>query len=1366
MKPILSLLFLLVCLGTNAQYRQIKKLGIVDGLSNSFIMGITQDKEGFLWFSTESGLNRFDGEQFKVFKKGDENSVSANELNVVCADQYDNKIWIATQREGLNSFDCNTGKFKHYKHDPLDPTSIPTNDVTNIINSRDSNLWITTYHQGFAYFDKESASFTTYNKTTIPDLASNTIWSIAEEKDGTIYLGHESTGFSVFDPKTGALKNFQNKPNDPTSLPGNKVNTIFIDQHSNIWLGTDNGLALFNRQFSNFTVFRHRQGDPGSLISNFIFSITQTHNGQLWIGTENGGISILNTTQYVSRSGNQISFDNITSGYNDNSLSNQTVHCIYQDRFENIWMGTYGGGINIISHQAPFFNQWTYSSNPEVANRLSNKTAYGICTDEDGRIWVGTDGGGIDVFENGFKVKMINESNSKLTDDAVLAAYRDSKGNLWFGTWAGGVSILKQNSTKVEPFPIEGIGDVRCFSEDRYGRIWIGSSNRLYQYDPQTDKVNAFNSTNSPLNGDYLRSICHTSNGQMWIGYFGAGVAVFNENLELLKSFDTNSGLPSNLINHLFYDRSGNVWAGSGDGLILFHPEDPDQFTIFNDKNLISDPHIRAIAEDANNKLWCSTTSGIICYDQNSNKFYNYLPRQYEGIPLGSFISGSVINDNNEWIMFGSENGLCFFDPRRLPSDLTLPPVVMTDFSVYDKKVRLSEQENSIPVKSHINLSYQQNTFKVSFSVLDVVTTDLVEYSYQLQGLEEQWYNARDDHSITFRNVPYGRYKFNIKAKIRNQEGSGELSSWSIYIHPPFWLSWWAKSIYAILFIIAVWYTLRFYKRKMDLENSLIIEKSNHQKDQELHNERLRFFTNIAHELRTPLTLIMGPLEDMISDEDLTQKQSGKLNAIRKSTNRLLNLINQLMEFRKTETQNRQLTVREGMLDRLVTEIGLKYQDLNTNKNLKVSVDIADGDYRMYFDQEAITVVLDNLISNAFKFTDSGIINIALHNFEENGTSYTEISVADSGKGIHADALPKIFDRYFQEKKSAQRSGTGIGLALAKNLITLHQGEIKVESTPGTGTTFHVILQKANNYPDARHEIIDVIPSEEASELDKELLAIAADVEMDPENQTAELASQKNKQIILVIEDNKDINNYIVESLSENYRIISALNGTIGLEKAQQYSPDLIISDVMMPEMDGFELVGKLKEDIRTSHIPVILLTAKDSLADKTTGYELGAESYITKPFTAKLLLSRIKNILETRKKIAEQFKESVDKKSFMNESLNNLDKEFIESIAKIIEDNLDSAALDVNFLAEKMAMSHSTLYRKVKALTEQTVNEYIRTIRIRKAEEFLITGRYSISEIAYMIGMSSGNYFRKCFKDEFGETPSDYLKKIAGRDE
>ena len=1350
MRYIFLIFCFLLVFNLHAREYTIERLGLEQGLSNNYIMGITQDKDGFIWFSTESGLNRFDGNNFRVYRKNNPKeefkTISGNELNAVYADKFDDIIWIATQRDGLNAFDPKTETFKHYKYNFRDSLSIITNDVTNIVNSKDGNLWISTYHFGFDYFDKKTGAFTHYNQSTLPGLVSNGIWSIAEDKSGLLYIGHVNAGLSIFSPTDNKIKNYRNIKGDPESLPGNTVNAIFIDNSDNIWVGTDMGLALFNVNTETFTVFKHNPLNDNSLISSYICSITQLDDGSLWIGTENGGISILNLQQSMFLSPQNIQFSNLIPGDDRYSLSNQTIRKIFQDSFKNIWIGTYGGGINFISHIKPFFQTWSYSPIAGIPNSLNNKIAWGICADAENRIWIGTDGGGIDVFENGKKVKSFNKDNSNISDNSVIAAFKDSKNNLWFGTFYGGVNIYNYKDKRLYPLYLNNVLDIRCFSEDKNGNIWIGSSNGIHIYNLEKGFVKLYTKENSQLRDNLVRSICHDKEGDIWVGFFGEGLARYNQDMELIEYFYVKRGLNSNMINYIMEDTKGNIWIGTGEGLVCFRAgTDRLNPVIFNEDNGLNDSHVRAIAEDENNNIWISTTSGISRYETRGNKFYNY--NHYDGIPLGGFMSGSVTETSDNVLYFGSQNGVCYFDPNVKPVELNLPAVVITDFKIYDNKVELSEGEIHVPVESTIKLNYSQNTFEISFNILDYSVNHLTEYSYMLKGLEDSWYSSQNGNSITFRNIPHGSYELLIRSKIRNQEWSDNVTSLDIKIMPPIWLTWWAKTIYGVIAILIIFGLMRFYKHKLQLENSLILEKRNHQQEQELNNERLRFFTNITHELRTPLTLILGPLEDLTVDKSLPEKHASKISVIYKSATRLLNLINQILEFRKTETQNKKLTVRKDNLEKLITEIGLKYKELNIKENVSFETLVEEGDYQVYYDPDVITTILENLISNAFKYTEEGKINLILRNVEKENILYTEIEVKDTGRGIHPDSISRIFDRYYQEKSGFQGSGTGIGLALVQNLVALHQGSIFVDSELDEGTTFRFSISNNNEYPYAIR-----------SNVEKPMSAVS---DSDSENKEI-FPVKESKQIVLVVEDNEEINNYIVTSLSETYKVYSAVNGKEGLDKAQKYIPDIIISDIMMPEMDGYELTKIIKEDVRTSHIPVILLTAKDTIQDRTEGYSIGAESYITKPFSAGLLQSRILNLMESKRKLAEQLRNTnTNKAELIAESLNNLDKEFIEKITSIIEENIDSERLDVNFIADKMFMSHSTLYRKIKALTEMTANEFIRKIRIRKAEQLLLTGKYTVSEISYMVGMNSITYFRQCFKEEFNMVPSEYIKKI-----
>lgn len=686
--------------------------------------------------------------------------------------------------------------------------------------------------------------------------------------------------------------------------------------------------------------------------------------------------------------------------------------------------------------------------------------------------------------------------------------------------------------------------------------------------------------------------------------------------------------------------------------------------------------------------------------------------------------------------------------------------MVITKVRIPGRLTSREKNETAIPIsEGEIELTHEQNSFNLTFNVQDYSLANQVEYAYMLKGLENSWYTINEQNSVTFRNIPPGKYEFLVKARLHNQDWSEDTTSLRIHINPPLWLTWWAKLIYILITISIIYTIIHAYKKKIDLESLYTLEKKNHEQEQELNQERLRFYTNITHELRTPLTLILGPLEDMQKDTSLPTRQAQKLSVIHLSALRLLNLINQILEFRKTETQNKKLCVCKGNIVPLIHEIGLKYKELNQKKAIDFQIQIEKEEMPLFFDKEIITIILDNLISNAIKYTEQGKITLSLYPTTRNGVTYTEIKVSDTGYGISAEALPHVFDRYYQESGKHQASGTGIGLALVRNLVELHEGEIRVESIQNEGSTFYISLLTDNIYPNALH-------GDSTKQTEEEMISEA--VPEDSQNTEPETS----KPILLIVEDNEDIQKYIAESFSDSFEVITGSNGEEGKQQALNRIPDIIVSDIMMPVMDGITLCRQLKEDVRTSHIPVILLTAKDSLQDKEEGYEVGADSYLTKPFSASLLRSRINNLLDSRKKLIAQFQQTGtnhnpnshldEKRSIITEALSKLDNEFIEKITQLVEDNLSSEKIDITYLSDKMCMSGSTLYRKMKALTGLSTNEYIRKVKMQNAERLLLEGKYNISEIAYKIGMNSTGYFRQCFKDEFGVSPSDYLKQFT----
>lgn len=1343
MRKIFVLWLLLLSVVSLAQPYSVKQLGIEKGLSNNYVVSIAQDKQGFLWFATEEGLNKFDGTRFITYLKNEDltrQGITGNELNCLLDDPQDSILWIGTQRAGLNAYDYINNTFLCYRHDGENPESLITDDVTKIVAATDGNLWITTYWRGVDYFDKKAGKFIHYNTQTVPGLASDNIWSVVDGGDGKLYMGHVHHGFSVLSLKDKKVTNFMHDPEDPVSLPGNGVTCIYKDLSGNIWLGTDRGLALFNPEAENFIHFHHSEDG----VPHTVFDIRQFDGNKLWIAMEFGGIAILDLTQRMFLSPDQVRFQYIKEGDDEYSLSNSTVRCLFQDSFKNVWAGMWGGGINFLSHESSYFNVYSYSPIQHSGSSLNNKTASSVCVARDGKLWIGTDGGGINVFDKGKRVAVYKEETGDLTDNSIQAALCDSEGNLWFGSFMGGVDFydVKKKSFH-QIFPKDKTGeDVRALYEDAE-YVWIGTSNGIYKVRLH-DKGIADHYT---VENNLVRCISKDNLNRLWIGTFGGGLGVFDEHFQCVKLFNVTSLFPSNTINTVYMDSQNRMWIGTGEGLVCFPSSQSWDYKVYRSEEGLSNVHIRAITEDNHGNIWVSTNKGISCLLKDKEVFYNY--DHWDNVPMGNFMSGSVAEAKDGTLYFGSINGLCRFNPDQVLEKRESPAAIITEMRIFGplRDTDSNEKVMALEGQSEVRLSYMQNNFSVTFNIQNYALADQVEYAYMLKGLENSWYTVTDPNNVTFRNIPPGNYCFQVKTRIRNQEWADEIASLDIRIDPPVWLTWWAKLFYILSGVSVLYFILHAYKKKLDMESLYELEKKNHEQEQELNNERLRFYTNITHELRTPLTLILGPLEDMQKSNSLSGKDSQKISVIHQSAIRLLNLINQILEFRKTETQNKKLCVSRDNLAALVHEIGLKYKELNRKPEIDFCLEIEQEDMSLFFDKEVVTIILDNLISNAIKYTEKGTIILGLHQVVRNNIHHTEISVSDTGFGIAPDALPHIFDRYYQEGSEHQASGTGIGLALVKNLVVLHEGEIRVESSLNVGSTFYVSLLTDNTYPHVLHADSTEKTSDEKGEKEENTEPV-----------------HSGKRILLIVEDNRDICDYIVESFSDDFEVRTAANGEQGLEQALGCIPDIIVSDIMMPVMNGIVMCRKLKEDLRTSHIPIILLTAKDSLQDKEEGYQVGADSYLTKPFSATLLHSRIHNLLESRKLLAERFNTNsilIDKRAAVTESMNKLDNEFLEKINKLIEDRLSSEKIDIGYLSDAMCMSNSTLYRKMKALTGLSTNEYIRKIKMQYAERLLLEGKYNISEVAFKVGINSTVYFRQCFKDEFGMAPSDYLKKI-----
>jgi len=1314
-----------------------KKLDINNGLSNNSCQGLALDRQGFLWIGTESGLNRFDGNKFKNFYSSETkmNSINSNELNDIYADKTDDIIWVATERMGLNAYNYSTHQFTHYVKTPNNPNGISSNGVMSLSGESSGNLWVSTYEGGVDLLDKKSDKFIHYNQSTIKGLISNYTRCAIDDSHGNLYIGHLFSGLSIVSLKNKTSISFKSNPKDPQSIPSNEVYSIFIDSKKRIWIGTFDGLALFNKETQKFTVFKHNS-NSGSLRANFIITINEINN-EIWLGTV-AGIEILEEQYGITENPDKVVFKHIPASENMSGLSYPIVHRVVQDNFKNIWIGTLGGGINFMTSKTSYFNAYTHTPNSNATNNLTKNIVLSLCIDSNNQLWAGVDGGGVDIFSNGVKAKNYSTENNAIPENRILSSYKDTKNNIWLGTFNGQILFYNPSNKKLTRLTgfDPGIVQIKCFYEDKYHNLWIAAESGLYVYSLISGEKKSYNSSNSPLLHNVVRAVSGDNQGRIWVGLLGGGLQIFTPNFHLVKSYPVSKGFYG--INHIYCDSKSRIWVSTRQGLIMFNNDDTS-FTTFSMKDGLADNYVRAVTEGTEDKIWISTNQGLSCLDISNNHIQNF--NQQDGIPLGNFMNGAVAKSSDGTIYFGSENGICYFNSNKPLPSYSLPPVYITDFSVLDKKNTPTGEFDDLPVSQGINLTYNQSTFTISFSVPDYSLNDMIEFSYQLKGLDDAWYNIQNEKHLTFRNLRPGKYLFSIKRRLRNQDWSSSVTTLEINIQPPFWFSWWAETAYTIIILLIFLYFIRFYKNKLNLENSLLYEKKTHQHEHELNEERLRFYTNITHELRTPLTLIIGPLEDLISNKTLDTTVTKKITSIHKSANRLLELITQILEFRKSETRNRKLSIVHGNIANIMQETSLKFKELNQNKEVEIKIELPTEHTEMYYDSEVITIILDNLISNALKYTPKGEIKLALRYVKSSEESITEIIISDTGYGISEHALPHIFESYYQEKGKHHKSGTGIGLSLVKNMVELHQGSIRVESFPNRGTTFTISFLTDNIYPDAFH-----------AALQPDLEKVEDEV----------LESISSNQVMLVVEDNDEIRQYIHDCFADKFEVLVAEDGTQGLKLAQKRTPDIIISDIIMPLMTGTELCKRIKDDIKTSHIPVILLTAKDTLQDKTEGYSMGADSYITKPFSANLLQSRVANLLEQRKKLSTLYStKDNEKRTIFNDSLNELDKKFIDKVTAIIEFNLESDHINIVQIANQLNISHSTLYRKIKAVTGLTINDFVRKIQMKNAEKLILSGKYKINQIMYLVGINSTGHFRECFKEEFGVTPKEYIQRI-----
>ncbi len=1293
-----------------------------DGLSNQQVLDIVHDDEGFMWVATELGLNRYAGKSFKSYyaaAKQEGLSINSNEINTLL--YADKKVYIGTRSNGLNVLDLRTNRFSYYTHDPANPKSIATNDITDMIEGKDGKLWLATYHQGVQHFDPLSGEFSYFNKKNLPGLPENSIWSLAEDQKRMLYIGHVNEGLTLLDPIGRSLKRFTNQ-NTSGQLPDNEVKVLFCDQSGNMWIGTRKGLAVYHPASGKL------QRIPlAGLTKNgnepFVYAIKEIGK-TIWIGGESSQVFLLQPNYGYDK---HIEGIQRVQGFDLGKGNNTMVQHITPDQFGNVWLALYGGGVGVVSHIAPFFR--VFPADNVLSDRLA--TVSNVLVGENRTMRLATEGSGlVEMNSEGHLLKQITRKNGG-PDDFILTAFKDQHQHVWLGLRKGGIAVKYAGSSDWHPIDLgEPVTEVRAIYEDHVGHIWIAAHQGVFIYDGVQHQVEKL-LINKPMLGDYApRTLVEDGQHNMWVGTYGQGLYVYDGQRQLLRKMDKGSGLQNNTINHLLRDRNNNIWVATNQGLAV-----QDANKKIGDLRMLMPPggdawlFINGLAEDQAGNIWCSTKSGMLRYMPKEKRFLQY--DQSFGLPLGGFINASVGKDLEGRLYFGMQEGMCYFDPAAIPSNLATSPLNISRFIVFRSGESNTQLDKYPSATKTIELEHDENSFRIELAVMDFALDGLVEFGYKLQGLNNDWIFLGNETNLDFRNIPYGEHELLIRTRMKNGQWSQDYQHLLINIAAPFYLSLPAKILYLLLVLLIGYVIISFYFKKMKAESELKLKERQHLQDEQLHTERMNFYTHITHELRTPLTLILGPLDDLSQEKQLTQKHRELVQTVQKSANRLFTLVNQLLEFRKVESQFKPFVPEAGSLVEMLADLTNKYRTLNHKPGLRVLSDLPEKDIRTLFDAEIVQLIVDNLLSNAYKYTASGYIKLSLHYEESDLDHWAVLSVEDTGVGIGQEDIGRIFEKYYQIPGTGTQ-GTGIGLALVKELAAIHHGRVDVNSTLGIGATFTVKLK------------VERFVVEES-----------------------ELPASLQRPLILLVEDDLELREYLGSTLQRQYDVVLAENGAVGYQMAKTRVPDLVISDIMMPDMDGFELVQQLKQERSTSHIPLLLLTAKNMDSDRQRGYDLGIDSYLIKPVTAALLFKRIDNLLSRQKQINELILESLNTKpSYLDADTEQKpreelwrENEFVQDFMQIVEQHMQDEVLDAATLADRMNMSQSTLYRKLKGITGKNINQLVRKIRIHKAADLLRTGKYNVTEVSFMVGINSAIYFRQCFKEEFGQLPSEYQR-------
>ncbi|WP_347052761.1 two-component regulator propeller domain-containing protein [Flavobacterium olei] len=1358
------IVFLSIFFGAKAQQSDLyfDHIDYDASFSQSMISSIHQTKKGFILIGTANGLISYDGYDFLryVYNKDILNSISNNHINVILEDS-ERQLWIGTNN-GLNRYNKNEKTFLR-----VDVQKIKggRNYISSIIQDDQNRIWIGTFG-GIKKLNKQKYILEEISNDHNSPFRKSRVLSLFYDRQYGVLVG-TSKGLECFDPKNGSKKAVPKAVAENEALMKSKIWKIIKEKNGDLWFATEaNGVFKLDADKNSIKNYLLDTNNRNSLPSNWVNDIVAVDNNTIWFATKNGLCVYKKDRNEFTKYGH-----NPLQSY---SLSDDDIKCFLKDRHNDIWIGTNGGGVNFFQKTNTNFTNIREVIKPNFG--LNAAFVNAVAMENDHSIWVGTNGGGLNYldFKNNKNASYQIEGYDFDKSVNMITALANQDGqNLFCGTFNG---LFKFNkSSKTFQFVSLSRKDskererpITCLLMD-HDDLWVGTNgNGLKKVMPDgTVEIYMADGSSNSLSDNFITHIVNRKDG-LWIAT-QYGLNYFDKKLkQVTKVFKTGSksGLSNNSLTVMFTDSQNRLWVGAESGGVNLFDEKKGRFFEINRSMGFTDETIKSISEDAQGNIWISDNN--LLYKIKTKVLSPVLTiadfeitsfSSNDGLKVKQFSNNCSLQLNDKQLVFGCSNGLIVFKPHKLIKTEDKSPIVLTKLIVNNEEIKPGNKEVSLGKRisetSEITLKHDQGYIGLEFSAMNFISPEKNEYAYKLESSfnKDEWHSIGSQHYINLTNLNSGTYTLKIKTSNGGGEWNPTIKTLKITMLPPWWKTWWAYLFYIALLTAASVLLFRFFRNRELLKQAYYLEQIEKERQEELYKMKLDFFTNVSHEIRTPLTLISGPVEELLSGAEKGSNLENKLKTIKSNSDRLLKLVNELMDFRKAEKGSMKIYCEQQDIVSFCFDIYESFRGIAVEKKIDYKFVLNINTALIYFDKNQMEKVIYNLLSNAFKFTSKGgKITLAVE--QKDNSDAIEIKVKDNGIGIPDNRKKKIFKNFFQlDDRGSANLGSGIGLALSKSIVELHHGEIKVqtEEDPNFNTIFTIRLKKGKEHF-KKSQIIENerTLSENANPISD------VKTEIDVYDREDPVETDGSKKTILIIDDNEEVLSFVYDVLHTDYRILKFTGASDALNFMEREIPDLIITDVMMPEMDGFELCTILKTNLNTNHIPVILLTAKSSTLNRIEGLSTGADAYISKPFSIEELKLTIGNLLSAKEIMRQKYGEGFITDT-ENESINTPEGLFVKKLTQIIENNLDNTDFDVNDLVNEIGMSRTVLYKKVQSLTNQSVAGFIKNMRLKKAASLLVNTSYSVSEVTYMVGFNDRKHFSKEFKKFYSLSPTEY---------